>query len=125
MRLTLSAASIVLLMVIIPEMALAVVYDCTVTGKIEAVTPMHIYTASDFKKYRYRLLIEETANGATLSRCSFSSLAQKDTCDTYDVDRIEYDENVKIKKYYVFRSHFDAQFFRNLTFVENNGRGVR
>lgn len=58
-----------------------------------------------------------------LGRCSFAQSANEVTCDYYEVDRIMHDDNVKIKKYYVLRSHFDVQIFSDLSFIENNGRG--
>ena len=45
------------------------------------------------------------------------------TCDRYPMDKVVLDENVKIKKYYLFRSQFDVQLFADLLFIENNGRG--
>ena len=53
----------------------------------------------------------------------FAMSAGKITCDSYDVDRVEVDPVVRIKKFYVFGSQFDVQLFPDLTFVENNGRG--
>jgi len=48
---------------------------------------------------------------------------QKITCDRYQMDTVVLDEQVKIKKYYLFQSQFDVQLFANLSFIENNGRG--
>jgi hypothetical protein len=67
--------------------------------------------------------IEEKGNTAFILRCSFAPSAERVTCDRYQVDKGVFDENVKIKKYYVFRSQFDVQLFSNLLFIENNGRG--
>lgn len=67
--------------------------------------------------------VEESGGGAFVSRCSFSPSANKVTCDRYQVDKVVFDENAKIKKYYVFRSQFDVQLFSDLSFIENNGRG--
>lgn len=39
------------------------------------------------------------------------------------MEKVVFDENVKIKKYYLFRSQFDVQLFPDLSFLENNGRG--
>jgi hypothetical protein len=72
---------------------------------------------------RFVVKIEETAEGAFLSRCSYSLIEEKDTCDRYAVDRVQFDENVSLKKYYVFSSQFDVQLFRDLRMIENNGRG--
>lgn len=58
-----------------------------------------------------------------IERCSFSPSEGKHTCEQYEVDRVELDRNVKIKKYYVFRSQYDIQIFSNLDYIDNNGRG--
>ena len=74
-------------------------------------------------KFRFSVNVVESAVGAFGSRCSFSPSANKVTCDRYQVDKIEFVERQKIKKYYVFRSQFDVQLFADLSFVENNERG--
>ena len=86
-------------------------------------TREHVYSESGIQKGQFSVLVEERDGSAFLSRCSFDYSSQKVTCDRYEVDKIAFDENVKIKKYYVFRSHFDVQIFSDLFFVENNGRG--
>lgn len=58
-----------------------------------------------------------------VERCSFSPSQNRNTCDTYEVDRVEHDSNVNIKKLYVFRSQFDVQIFKDMSYIENNGRG--
>lgn len=58
-----------------------------------------------------------------IERCSFSPTEGRYTCDQYEVDRVELDRNVNIKKYYVFRSQYDIQIFSNLDYIDNNGRG--
>jgi hypothetical protein len=100
--------------------ASAAVLECLA---VRSVGPNYQATEEHLAKYKPRVLIEETVAGATLSRCSFSDSTQRDSCDTYKVDRIAFDENRKIKKFYVFSSQFDVQVFASMTFVENNGRG--
>ncbi|MCW9017086.1 MAG: hypothetical protein OQJ89_08990, partial [Kangiellaceae bacterium] len=75
------------------------------------------------QKWKFSVKISENKDGAYLYRCSFSSSVNNVTCDRYSVDKVEFDEHVKIKKFYVFRNQFDVQLFSNLSFVENNGRG--
>jgi hypothetical protein len=96
-------------------------YECPVTQKLSSE---HIYSQQNLKQYRYVVKIDDRGETAILSRCSFSPSQKKVTCDSYEVDKIDFDENVKIKKFYVFRSHFDVQLFSNLRFIENNGRGT-
>jgi hypothetical protein len=104
----------------IPALAQAAEYHCTVKKKFDSE---RVYTADQIEKGQFSVLVEENGKSAFLSRCSFTTSAQKVTCDRYEVDKIAFDENVKIKKYYVFHSQFDVQLFPNLFFIENNGRG--
>ena len=85
--------------------------------------PEHVYSQSQLQKGQFSVLVEERGNSAFLTRCSFAYSSQKVTCDRYEVDKVVFDENVKIKKFYVFRSQFDVQVFYDLFFIENNGRG--
>ena len=103
-----------------PAIAHSAEYACKVDKKFSYE---HEYTSSEIKKWQFSLIIEESESTAYVSRCSFSTSAQEVTCDRYEAEKIVYDENVKIKKYYFFRSQFDVQLFQDLTFVENNGRG--
>jgi len=105
---------------IMPTIAQAVEYNCTITRKLSSE---HEYTSQEISKGQFSIFIEENRGPSYLSRCSFSRSADKVTCDRYEVDKVSLDKNVNIKKYYVFRSHFDVQLFPNLTIIENNGRG--
>lgn len=100
--------------------AAAAEYDCKVAKKVDSENS---YTAHQIEKGQFSVKVEESGGGAFVSRCSFSPSANKVTCDRYQVDKVVFDENVKIKKYYVFQSQFDVQLFSNLSFIENNGRG--
>lgn len=111
-------ALIVLVLLSVP--AGAAEYRCTVTKKLTAEQED---TAAELAKWKPYNLIEETAEGAFMSRCSWSQIHQKVTCDRYKADRMEVDSNVKIKKFYFFRSQFNLQVFTNLNFIEDNGRG--
>lgn len=108
-----------LLIPLIPGRSNAVEYDCVVEQKFDSERS---YSPTKIKDGQFSVIIEETGSETFLSRCSFSSTAGKKTCDRYKVDRIAYDENVSIKKYYIFSSQFDVQLFSDLFFVENNGR---
>lgn len=103
-----------------PLSTLAVEYSCEVTRKVDAERE---YTSEQLANSQFSNRVEELDEGAYVSRCSFAPSAGKVTCDRYKIDRVSFDEYFKIKKYYVFRSHFDFQLFSNLSFVENNGRG--
>lgn len=58
-----------------------------------------------------------------IERCSFSPSQNRMSCDVYEIDKVENDSNVGIKKYYVFRSQYDVQVFRDMGYIDNNGRG--
>ena len=103
-----------------PTIVQAVEYNCTVAKKLNWE---HEYSESELAKGQFSVVIEEHGFGTFLSRCSYVQSEDKVTCDRYEVDKVAADNNVKIKKYYVFDSHFDVQLFSNLTFIENNGRG--
>ncbi len=69
----------------------------------------------------YTTVVDE--KNPKIERCSFSSFEKRNTCDTYEVNRVELDSKVNIKKFYVFRSQFDVQIFKDMSYIENNGRG--
>ena len=110
----------IVLILCMPALAAAVEYNCKVEKKLNSENS---YTPEHIEKSQFSVKVEENSGGAFLSRCSFSSSATKVTCDRYQVDKVVFDENIKIKKYYVFRSQFDVQLYSNLSFIENNGRG--
>lgn len=113
-------AYLLVLFLCVPALAQAAEYRCKVENKFDSE---HAYTVAEIEKGQFSVLIEEKGNATFVSRCSFAPSAQKVTCDRYQVDKVAFDEHVKIKKYYVFRSQFDVQLFPDLLFVENNGRG--
>lgn len=112
--------SVIVLALCAPGFAAAAEYDCKVAKKVDSE---NTYTAHQIENGQFSMKVEESGGGAFVSRCSFSSSANKITCDRYPVEKVVFDEKVKIKKYYVFQSQFDVQLFSDLSFVENNGRG--
>lgn len=81
------------------------------------------HVAADVLKKNQAHLIVEDEKEAFVERCSFVASANRVTCDRYKVDPVVADKNVDFKKFYLFRSQFDVQIFRDLSFIENNGRG--
>ena len=77
----------------------------------------------EIQEGQFSVLVEARGASAFLSRRLFAYTARKVTRDRYEVDKIEFDKNVKLVKYYLSRSQFDVQIFSDLSFVENNGRG--
>ena len=82
-----------------------------------------IYTPTELEKWKFSVRVKESPQQTTVSRCSFSTSAGRVTCDDYQVDKIEIDQNIDAKKYYVFASQYDFQIFSTMESVENNGRG--
>lgn len=74
-----------------------------------------------YKPYSRLFAVDDSV---VVQRCSFSPSAQRNTCDTYQVDKVETDQHAGISKYYYFRGQFDLQIFPDGSFVENNGRGM-
>lgn len=103
-----------------PLAATAAELECTVTRKVDSE---RICSADDLARGKYSVRIDESGAGATVARCSFSPSATRVTCDKFPVGRIVKDSNIGVKKFYVFGSQFDVQVFKDLSFVENNGRG--
>ena len=94
---------------------------CRVTDKYDFEK---IYSEAEIDEWKLSAQLEDQGNKAFVSRCSYTTNEGKVTCDRYEVDRIEYDENVNIKKYYIFSSQYNIQiFYENLLFIEDNGRG--
>ena len=108
----------VMLVVISP--AQAADYSCKVEAKFDRE---RVYSQAELQKGQFSVLIEERGDSAFLSRCSFTTSSREVTCDRYEVDKVVFDEHVRIKKFYVFHSQFDVQFYSDLSFIENNGRG--
>jgi len=108
--------------------ALAVTYYCEATKKVD---PNGEFSKEKMKKWKYANKLEDMGDEAFISRCSFSSIANRVTCDRYKVDHIESSPILNpetmihdryIKKYYYFKGQLDFQLFPGLYFVENNGR---
>lgn len=95
-------------------------YYCVAYKKVDFAKE---HTKSDLKKYQYAVKLEDLGSEAYISRCSYVPLEKKVSCDRYKVDKVEYDETARLKKYYVFRSQFNFQLFPSLTGIEDNGRG--
>lgn len=100
--------------------AYAVEYYCVAFKKLYSAKE---YTKAELKRDQFATKIEDFGSEAYLSRCSYVPSEKKVTCDRYKVDRVEYDEFAKIKKYYVFRHQFNFQLFQSLSGIEDDGRG--
>lgn len=70
---------------------------------------------------------------STISRCSYSQIEGKRTCDTYEIDHYETTgvsvALMFIDKFYYYRGQMDVQIFittgeKVSGYIENNGRGT-
>jgi len=70
---------------------------------------------------------------STISRCSYSQIEGKITCDTYPIDHYETSLVANglmfIDKFYYYRGQVDVQIFlktgeKSSDYIENNGRGT-
>jgi hypothetical protein len=70
---------------------------------------------------------------STISRCSYSQIEGKITCDTYPIDHYETtavaNASMFIDKFYYYRGQVDVQIYLNTgekvsEYIENNGRGT-
>lgn len=100
--------------------AYAVQYICDVHRKFDTEKE---YSAQEILSSQFQVKINERPSDTILSRCSRPPYKENVVCDNYNVNKAEYDESTKVKKFYVFKNQFDVQLFSNLTFIENNGRG--
>jgi hypothetical protein len=108
------------LLLFAPNDAISADFRCDVERKFDTE---RIYSPSHIGRYQFTVLVQDRGDVPVISRCSLSQKSQKITCDSYNADKVVVDENIRVKKFYVFRSQFDVQIFKDLTFVENNGRG--
>jgi hypothetical protein len=91
---------------IVASSASATEYRCQVEQKIywgKEYTPRQI-AAGQFSN-----IVEETKQGAFVSRCSYEQSAARVTCDRYKADRVVLDDYAHIKKFYFFELQFDSQ----------------
>ena len=105
---------------LLPIIMRGAVFECPVTSKLES--DGFVYGEERLQSMQASVVIHDGVQPA-LERCSYAPSQGRVTCDRYPVDHVAYDENVDLKKFYVFSSQFDVQLFSNLRFVENNGRG--
>ena len=98
-------------------------FECKVEKKYSADLSV-IQTKQEIEKYNFNINVQEGLE-TKVRRCSFAPSQNGVTCDTYIADRIEFTNTqfVKIKKFYVTNSQYEIPIFKDMSFVENNGRG--
>jgi len=95
-------------------------YRCPATRKYHFDTT---YSPEDIKDEQFSTRLKELPDGFSLFRCSFSSFSGKVGCTRYKVDRVEVNQDLKIKKYYAFGSQINFQIFTDLKSVWDDGLG--
>lgn len=111
---------------LLPAMAQAAQFNCTMARMTNSKAE---YTQDDISKRQPTLLLNVDDNEdenplndkASVSICDIT-VADGKTCDSYEVDKIAYDDATKLKKYYNFFSQVDLQVAPDMTFVLNDGR---
>ena len=110
-----------LCIVALPGASVALELECPVSRK---VTAHGVVSDEDLRRWRFTVRIEETPDGAFLSRCAREPGGEELECRRLRVDRVALDRRIGAKKYYLFRPLYDVQLFRDNRFVESNGRGA-
>jgi hypothetical protein len=113
---------LVILLMVVPLAAAADIYECKITRKVYATGED---SPEELKKWQPSAILEINQNGPSYaSRCSYSTIEKKVTCDRYEMDRVDVDPYVGHIKMYRFRSQMTVQLFANLNFMEDVGRGI-
>jgi mono/diheme cytochrome c family protein len=100
--------------------AAAMKFNCRTTKKY---TSKVASTSEELERNQFSTRIEELPQGIFIDRCSFSHNAGKVNCLRQKVDRIEFNRELKIKKFYVFSSQFNFQLFPDLSSLTDDGLG--
>ncbi len=111
---------------LLPAVAQASLFTCSVTRKTDSKAE---YAAERIAKEQLTVLLSVDDNEdqnplndkASISTCDAHAAAAK-TCDTYEVDKITYDDATKLKKYYNFYAQVDMQVWPDMSFVLADGR---
>ncbi|WP_225413195.1 hypothetical protein [Stigmatella hybrida] len=113
---------LLILLMTVPLSAVADIYECKVTRKVYATGED---SPADLKKWQPSTILEiNQSSPSYASRCAYSTIAKKVTCDRYEMDRVDVDPNVGHIKMYRFTSQMTVQLFANLNFMEDMGRGI-
>ena len=94
---------------------------CSVTKKADGEND---YSREQLERGGFAVRLRHASDKLIVERFSFAPSQRRVTCDPYVVDQVAYDAVINATKYYLFRGQFDLQVFNDLSFVENNGRGV-
>ncbi len=98
----------------------ALKFDCPAIKKFDRKI---LYTPQQLQERKFSTRLEELPEGIFLEECSFSVSAGKVTCNRRKVDRVEDDQKLQTKKFYVFEPQVNFQLFSDLTSVTDDGVG--
>jgi|GEM_PF-2774767 len=100
--------------------AAALKFDCPATRKFDFKTA---YTPEQLRKRQFSTRLEELPQGTFLDQCSFSASAGKAICNRRKVDRVEFDQKLHTRKFYIFDPQVNFQLFPDLTSITDDGVG--
>lgn len=101
-------------------------YKCDLAKTIHV---KHNTATKDLKRNMYSLFILETDNPKvknqyTLYKCFYKKPTNKKRCEDIPISKVSLLDGSQIKKYYNLDMQYDLQVFKDLSFIENNGKGV-
>ncbi|MGR6873539.1 hypothetical protein ACU6U9_14805 [Pseudomonas sp. HK3] len=113
---------ITFIFILVSHNSLANEYHCKAVEKYSFSIK---YTKDIMSLGQFSTRIEEIKKNTYLSRCSmsFKFRPPEIRCVRYLVDKIEYDKNIRNKKYYIFKEKIDFQIFSDFSSIENDGKG--
>jgi len=123
LRVILAAWSLALSLLIVGGVvhAQAATYACRVT---DVWSPLVIPEADYLERIRPTVRVEESLQGAVVTRCARDPAWKRVDCQRIEIDWVDVNAGAGSRKYYRFAEHYDLQIFFDRSFVENDGRGV-
>ena len=108
------------LLMLVSTATYAVEYDCAVDNRITADKQ---YSQKDIVANKYSISAFVINDTKGISTCYLSKEKNRVLCDTWPVDTVEFNESLKMKKFYAFRGQADLQILKDMSYVFNNGQG--
>jgi len=101
--------------------ALAATYTCTVT---DVWSPLALPKAEYLARTQPVLRLEDSTSGVVVTRCARDPASKEMRCRRIEIDWVFVNDSTGSRKFYRFADGYDLQLSSDLTFVENDGRGV-
>lgn len=124
---------LICVLLFIPNLVLGAEYHCI--AKHAFNSSGLLWSKEKLKKFTPGVMIKHYPKASnlisTISRCSYSQINNRQTCDTYTIEHyVTYllpNNSMFIDKFYVFSSQLDVQLYissnKDIQYIENNGRG--